>query len=460
MVEEKENLISKAAAFFKSNFTVIGEACAAIVAVAASVLGFVNVWDTQTVISVFCALIAFLIFYFITQHKNISKIQNELCAKFDTMEKVVCNSANPDLDGIFYQNNEVHESEIIKRAKKQLVLVQETGNLIIERNKDILRKFLHNGGKLTIIVCADDKRTQSYLAFRSADLRNGGEINIRLQNFLSQIQSTVEPTHDGNLDQSLKRNVVIRYCPYPVAITAVYSPDEHLQAAVVRHSDFKASYQNKISLLVETTRFPRLYEHYQQQIENYFRFSYKKILITGKPHVGKTTLLKEMLSKFQFTQDMPIYYVYTEEIVSGGRRIGYQIVSSQNPIPRCLATRDETARPLPYDVNIDLLNCVADELKAQRNKILVVDEIGLMQMRSLKFSQAIFDIMNTPNCVLIGTVTQDSARNLTLEGIKSNLMCECIEYTRDNHDALLRRLKSELASALSMYPLVKEQDYE
>lgn len=157
---------------------------------------------------------------------------------------------------------------------------------------------------------------------------------------------------------------------------------------------------------------------------------------------------------------MPIYYVYTEEIVSGGRRIGYQIVSSQNPIPRCLATRDETARPLPYDVNIDLLNCVADELKAQRNKTLVVDEIGLMQMRSLKFSQAIFDIMNTPNCVLIGTVTQDSARNLTLEGIKSNLMCECIEYTRDNHDALLRRLKSELASALSMYPLVKEQDYE
>lgn len=456
MAGEKENLISKIVTFFKNNFTIMGEVCAIIVAIVTSVLGFVNIWDAQIVISVFCALIAFLIFYFITQHKNISRIQSDLSSRFDEMEKIVCASTNPNLDGIFYQNNELHESEIIAHAKNQLVLVQETGNLIIERNKDTLRKFLQNGGKLTIIVCANEKTTQSYLAYRSEDLRSCGEINIRLQSFLNQIQSTVEPGHIGNKDYTLKKGVVLRYCPYPVAITAVYSPDEHIQAAVIRHSDFKVSYQNKISLMVEKSKFPRVYAHYQQQIANYFLFAYKKILITGQPHIGKTTLIKELLSKFEITPNMPIYYLYTEEMIHNGKRIGYQVFSSTRLVPSVLATRNESSTPLQYDVDTDLLNSIADELKDCQHKILVVDEIGLIQMQSIKFRQSIIQIMNNPNCVLIGTASQNSDKDIALEQIKSHLMLECIEYSRDNHDLLLSRLENELASALTMYPLVKE----
>ena len=456
MTEDKEKLISRIITFFRNNLMIMGEVCAVIVAAVASILGLVNIWDAQIVISVFCALIAFLIFYFITQHKNISKIQSDLSSRFDVMEEKVCASTNPNLDGLFYQNNELHESEIISQAKNQLVLVQETGNLIIERNKDTLRKFLQNGGKLTIVVCANEKTTQSYLAYRSEDLRSGTEINIRLQSFLNQIQSTVEPGHIGNKDFTLKKGVTLRYCPYPVGITAVYSPDKHIEAAVIRHSDFKVSYQNKISLFVEKKNFPRIYTHYQQQIASYFLCAYKKVLITGQPHIGKTTLIKELLNRFAIDQSMPIYYFYTEEIMRNGKRTGYQVFSSTRLVPSVLATKNESVSPLQYDVDISLLNSIADELIDHQQSIIVIDEIGLMQMRSQKFRETIFKIIDNPNCVLIGTVSQDSAGDIALENIKSHLMTECIEYSRDNHDFLLNRLVNELASALNMYPLVKE----
>lgn len=458
MVGEKNKLIQKISDFLKSNKKVLSEWCYAIVAIGTGILGIFNFISTQIVISIFCGLIGIILISFISHHKRNINIESMLSEKFNEMEDIVRNSTSCDLDALFYQNNEACESEIISSAINELILVQETGNLIIERNKATIRNFLQNGGKLTIIVCSDNNTTQSFLAFRNEDLHNCSEIDIRLKNFLNQINSTVETALLGRRDLSLQKNVVIRFCPYPVAITAVYSPDAHIKKAVIRLADFKASYQKKISLLVEETKFPRLYEHYQHQIANYHLYAFKKILITGRPHIGKTTLIKQLIDNFEISQDAPIYYCYTKEVIRSGKRVGYEVVTSTNPTPSCLATRNEARFPLHYDVDINLLNTIANEIKSNQNKILVVDEIGLMQMQSTKFKEAIFQIMHKTNCVLIGTVSLDSSSDIFLERIKTDPLCECIEYTRDNHNVLLSRLDKELAAALHMYSLVKENE--
>lgn len=439
--------------FFKKNRTIIQQWCYALVAIVVGILGLFNFISTQIILSIFCGLIGVILISFIAQHKQNINIENMLADKFNVIEDIASKSANSKLDDLFYQDNEACESEIISIASHELILIQETGNLIIERNKETLRNFLQNGGTLTIVICGDSNTTQSYLAFRNKDLHTCEGIDLRLKNFLSQIQSTV---NTGIIGKNLEKNVVVRFCPYPIAITAVFSPDTHIKRAVVRFADFKASYQEKISLVVEETNSPLLYEHYKQQIADYHLYSFKKILITGSPHIGKTTLIEEMLNNAGMMPDTPIYYCYTKERIENGKRTGYDVVTSVNPISRSLANRNDAKTPLHYDVNVDLLDNIADELNAQENKILVVDEIGLMQMKSEKFKKAISHIMQRNDCVLIGTVTLNSSDNNFIAQTKNNLLCECIQYTRDNHDALLNKLNEELAAALHMYSLVKE----
>ncbi|MCS7206764.1 MAG: nucleoside-triphosphatase [Dehalococcoidia bacterium] len=126
-------------------------------------------------------------------------------------------------------------------------------------------------------------------------------------------------------------------------------------------------------------------------------------LLTGRPGVGKTTLLRLAL------QRCPVQAAgfYTEEVRHKGVRIGFDLVTLDGQ--RVPLAREGLVSPWRvgrYGVDRDALHHigVAAVRKALQHRILaVVDEIGRMELCSPHFVQAIDEVLHT-GIPLLGTI--------------------------------------------------------
>ena len=130
-----------------------------------------------------------------------------------------------------------------------------------------------------------------------------------------------------------------------------------------------------------------------------------KLLLTGDPQVGKTTIIKKTLS-FINHHSIKIGGFYTSEIREKGNRIGFSIktiLSGKNDI---LAHIDfnSTFRVGKYGVNKDAFEKIMlEELEyCINNKVdlIIIDEIGKMEIISDLFCKKIFEILNAPIPIL------------------------------------------------------------
>jgi len=129
----------------------------------------------------------------------------------------------------------------------------------------------------------------------------------------------------------------------------------------------------------------------------------KNIFITGKPGCGKTTLIKEILKELKLNAGG----FYTQEIRERGKRIGFKINSLDGK--EGILAHVNIKSPFKvskYGVNIkDLeeigVKSILESLKVK--KIVVIDEVGKMELFSEKFKKAVLKALNSKNKVL-GTI--------------------------------------------------------
>lgn len=124
------------------------------------------------------------------------------------------------------------------------------------------------------------------------------------------------------------------------------------------------------------------------------------ILITGKPGIGKTTLIKEILQKM----DKKAGGFYTEEIREGGKRIGFKIKTLDGKTGILSSINVKS----PYRVGkykVDLegfenisLPAIEDALSS--SKTIIIDEIGPMELFSKKFKDTVLKTLDSPNPVI------------------------------------------------------------
>ncbi|XP_071453785.1 cancer-related nucleoside-triphosphatase homolog [Hetaerina americana] len=169
-----------------------------------------------------------------------------------------------------------------------------------------------------------------------------------------------------------------------------------------------------------------------------------KILLTGPPGIGKTTLVQKACSALN-RKGVPTSGFFTEELRNGRQRVGFNVVTvdgKTGPLARLstnVASRQLERMPRvgPYAVDIESFESLAlQSLKSQPSSIVILDEIGKMEMFSENFKREVIKVFDGPNTVL-ATIPMPKGRPIPfIEDLKKRPYVKIITVTRENRNVL------------------------
>lgn len=159
----------------------------------------------------------------------------------------------------------------------------------------------------------------------------------------------------------------------------------------------------------------------------------KNILLTGKPDCGKTTLIRKVLEGLT---EIDSGGFYTQEIRKGKVRVGFKITTLEGKTG-VLAHVDYKGRFRvgKYFVNIQDIDEIGVKsiLNSLKRDLIVIDEIGKMELFSEKFRDAVLRALDTGR--VLGTIRLGG--DSFVEGIKGRDDVEIILVTLGNRDFLV-----------------------
>ncbi len=167
----------------------------------------------------------------------------------------------------------------------------------------------------------------------------------------------------------------------------------------------------------------------------------RKLLLTGRPGCGKTTLIKRVVNKLA----LPASGFYTEEIRERGERVGFKIITLESKEAVFARVDFKTPERLgKYGLDLSALETIAvAALRAavRARQLVVIDEIGPMELRSALFREAVNEALDSAAPIL-GTIT---ARSFPFtDAIKKRPDVTMIEVRPNNRDQLVTELSDQL----------------
>ena len=164
-------------------------------------------------------------------------------------------------------------------------------------------------------------------------------------------------------------------------------------------------------------------------------------LLTGKPGTGKTSLIKQAVTELEGRAGG----FYTEEIRSQGMRLGFKLVTLDGH-EAILAHTDFNKRFQvgKYGVDVESLERVgvsALRKAAEQCDLVVVDEIGKMELFSADFREAVLEIIGGGKRVL-GTIMLHA--NPWADAIKRQPQVILVTVTRASYQQVLEDLRDWL----------------
>lgn len=162
-----------------------------------------------------------------------------------------------------------------------------------------------------------------------------------------------------------------------------------------------------------------------------------KIFLTGVPGVGKTTVVKRVVEALGDRADGFI----TRETREGGIRTGFVIESLDGTTsPLATVKSNEGPRVGRYHVivsNLESVALAAIQRALDQSKIVVIDEIGKMELMSQKFRDMILKALGSDASTL---ATLGIANHPLLNSIRRRRDVELIKVTIENRDSLPERI--------------------
>ncbi len=162
-----------------------------------------------------------------------------------------------------------------------------------------------------------------------------------------------------------------------------------------------------------------------------------RLLLTGNPGVGKTTLIRAIIQRLEGIRCAGFY---TAEERRGGQRTGFRILTldGREGILASLGTQKPTVGK--YSIHVEEFdNLILPLLPVTTTTDLyVIDEIGKMELLSPQFRTTMIELLAQPTNLL---ATISKRGNGLIDQIKLRSDVEVVEITRTN--------RSELAEALA-----------
>jgi nucleoside-triphosphatase len=172
--------------------------------------------------------------------------------------------------------------------------------------------------------------------------------------------------------------------------------------------------------------------------------SWRRVLLEGRPGVGKTTVARRLVELLTVA-GIPVSGFTTEEIREGRRRVGFSVEAIRGP--RVVLSHVDLPGPPrvgKYGVDLESFERVALPSLHTPPGVVVVDEIGKMELASAPFREAVRDLLDGSTPIV---ATVHAFRHPFTDHLKRRPNIEVIRVTAASRDSLPDLLADRLGRA-------------
>lgn len=172
--------------------------------------------------------------------------------------------------------------------------------------------------------------------------------------------------------------------------------------------------------------------------------------MTGQPGIGKTSVLLRSVNGLK-NRGYEIGGMISRDVREGGVRVGFEIMDFSTGQRGWLAHINQPTGPKisKYRVNLTDLDAigVSSILDAVRNAdVIIVDEIGPMELFSSAFRDAVVEAVES-NKPVLGTI-HFGLRNPLVNSIRKREDAEIFEVTYENRETLHNLIIDKVVQSL------------
>jgi nucleoside-triphosphatase len=177
-----------------------------------------------------------------------------------------------------------------------------------------------------------------------------------------------------------------------------------------------------------------------------------KIGITGMPSVGKTETLIKIIEKIE-KSGYKIEGMITETLLEDNKRVGFYAKDWQTNEREVFAHIDFDLKDKvgKYGVDLNILEkvgvtAIEKAINDENIDIIIIDEIGKMEMLSEKFCETVIDALDSDKPILV--TLHKKSRTPLLQDIRRRDDIRILEVTAVNKNLLPYKIEKIMAEKL------------